>query len=66
MYKKKAVASLNNIAKDLPPEQLHNDYVKMVRRLATSDWATARAASCHLHVTCILHIVAPSSRTNEI
>lgn len=52
----KAVVSLNSLAVMLgalqnPKEQLHNDYVAMIRRLGGSEWATARAACCYLLAT---------------
>lgn len=46
-----AVSSLNAIAQVLPVEQLQNEYVAAVRRLAKQEWATSRTASCSLFST---------------
>ncbi|CAG9313586.1 unnamed protein product [Blepharisma stoltei] len=60
----KAIESLNRISSQLPPPILEESYVPLIQSLATSDWYSARIASCSL-----FHIALPrlsSAKQNEL
>ena len=66
LVREKAVASLNIIAHELSQDQILNELIPLIERLATADWFSSKVSACGLFKLVIVRIKDDELRKNML